>query len=127
MANTAFTPRFIRMRDAPAYLGMNEELFNEAARPFLPEVAIGQRGRAFDIRDLDAFADEYKRQNAIDKSALAGQSLARGERRGTETWRKSKSPASTFVAANGTSTRKSTDSDFAKVVALATGKKRKST
>lgn len=32
------TPRFLRMRDAPAYLGMDREVFNAAVRPGLTEI-----------------------------------------------------------------------------------------
>lgn len=36
------------MRDAPAYLGMDREIFNAVARPVLTEIPIGVQGRAFD-------------------------------------------------------------------------------
>jgi hypothetical protein len=33
-------PRFIRMRDAPAYLGMDRTVFNHEVRPLLTEIPI---------------------------------------------------------------------------------------
>jgi hypothetical protein len=56
-------PRFIRGRDAPAYLGMCKSVFAAEVRPHLVEIPIGSRGIAFDRLDLDAWADEYKARN----------------------------------------------------------------
>lgn len=56
-------PRFIRWRDAPAYLGMCKTVFAADVRPHLVEIPIGSRGLAFDRLDLDAWADEYKARN----------------------------------------------------------------
>ena len=53
-------PRFIRLRDAPTYLCMDKNLFNQLVRPGLTEIPIGQQGVAFDRHDLDAWADRYK-------------------------------------------------------------------
>jgi hypothetical protein len=53
-------PRFIRFRDAPSYLGMDEDRFNAEVRPCLVEIPIGKQGVAFDRLDLDAWADEYR-------------------------------------------------------------------
>lgn len=41
-------PRFIRYRDAPSYLGMDKNRFDEEVRPGLIEVPIGKIGVAFD-------------------------------------------------------------------------------
>ena len=60
-------PRFIRMRDAPNYLGMSKDEFVKTVRPLIKEFSIGQRGIAFDRLDLDAWADEYKRRNGRPK------------------------------------------------------------
>lgn len=57
------TPRFIRFRDAPDYLGMDKNRFNAEVRPGLVEIPIGDRGIAFDRLDLDAWADDYKVRN----------------------------------------------------------------
>ena len=56
-------PRFIRLRDAPGYLGMDRNRFNAEVRPWLTEIAIGIQGIAFDRLDLDRFAEEYKQRN----------------------------------------------------------------
>jgi hypothetical protein len=45
-------PRFIRMRDAPGYLGMDKNRFNRDVRPQLAEIPIGTQGVAFDRLDL---------------------------------------------------------------------------
>ncbi|WP_020483067.1 hypothetical protein [Methylomonas sp. MK1] len=55
-------PRFIRIRDAPFYLGMDKNRFNTEVRPSLTEIKIGQQGIAFDRIELDAWADEYVRR-----------------------------------------------------------------
>lgn len=55
-------PRLIRLRDAPKYLGMDRNRFNNEVRPFLVTVKIGQQGIAFDRLDLDQWADGYKKQ-----------------------------------------------------------------
>ena len=56
-------PRFIRLRDAPFYLGMDRNRFNRDVRPYVDEVSIGKQGVAFDRLDLDAWADDYKQHN----------------------------------------------------------------
>ena len=53
-------PRFIRQRDAPAYLGMDRNRFDAEVRPELTEIPLGDRSIAYDRLDLDAWADEYK-------------------------------------------------------------------
>jgi hypothetical protein len=65
LARDAFMllPRFIRLRDAPGYLGMDRNRFNAEVRPWLTEIAIGIQGIAFDRLDLDRFAEEYKQRN----------------------------------------------------------------
>ena len=54
------TPRLIRLRDAPFYLGMDRSRFNTEVRPSLVEIRIGRQGVAFDRLDLDAWVDQYK-------------------------------------------------------------------
>jgi len=56
-------PRFIRHKDAPAYLGVDRNKFDVEIRPALTEIPLGKRSLAFDRLDLDAWADEYKRRN----------------------------------------------------------------
>lgn len=56
-------PRFIRLRDAPIYLGVDRNRFNAEIRPALTEIPIGTQGVAFDRLDLDAWADDYVHRN----------------------------------------------------------------
>lgn len=44
-------PRLIRLRNAPAYLGMDRNRFNNEVRPTLNEIPIGKHGIAFDRLD----------------------------------------------------------------------------
>ena len=39
-------PRLIRARDAPAYLGMDREVFGAKVRPHLTVIPIGAQGRS---------------------------------------------------------------------------------
>ncbi len=48
-------PRLIRLRDAPEYLGMDKNRFNNKVRPSLIEIPIGDQGIVFDGLDLDAW------------------------------------------------------------------------
>lgn len=59
----AITPRLLRLRDVPRYLGMDKNRFNREVRPQLTVIPIGKEGIAFDRLDLDAWVDEYKRRN----------------------------------------------------------------
>lgn len=52
-------PRLIRQRDAPDYLGMDRNRFDQEVRPQLTEVPIGARGVAFDRYEIDAWVDDY--------------------------------------------------------------------
>jgi hypothetical protein len=47
-------PRFIRLRDAPFYLGMDRNRFNAEVRKDLTTIPIGRQGIAFDRLELDA-------------------------------------------------------------------------
>ena len=51
-------PRFIRLRDAPGYVGMDRNRFNAEVRPLVTEIPIGSQGVAFDRLDLDVWADD---------------------------------------------------------------------
>jgi hypothetical protein len=42
------TPRLLRYRDAPGYLGMDRNRFNREVRPYVTEIPIGRQGIAFD-------------------------------------------------------------------------------
>ena len=48
-------PRLIRMRDAPAYLGMDKNRFISEVRPFLTEIPLGKQAIAFDRLEIDAW------------------------------------------------------------------------
>jgi hypothetical protein len=53
--SSPFLPRFIRLRDAPSYLGMDKNRFNRDVRPRLSAIPIGTQGIAFDRLDLDVW------------------------------------------------------------------------
>ncbi len=44
----SITPRLIRLRDAPAYLGMDRNRFNAEVRPFVTQIPLGKQALAFD-------------------------------------------------------------------------------
>lgn len=78
MANSrpsAVLPRFIRYRDAPAYLGMDRNRFNEEVRAYLTVIPIGKQGIAFDRLDLDAWADDYIQRNGRPSTQAVGGTL----------------------------------------------------
>lgn len=53
-------PRFVRQVDAPGYLGIDRNKFDEEVRPTLTVIPLGKRALAYDRQDLDAWADAYK-------------------------------------------------------------------
>lgn len=78
-------PRYIRLKDAPDYLGMDKNRFNAEVRPYITEIPLGKgdkvkvketRAVAFDRLDLDKWADDYK----------ARYGRGPGNRKGDETW-----------------------------------------
>lgn len=103
---TPFLPRLLRLRDAPAYLGMDRNRFNADVRPLLTEMPIGEQGIAFDRLDLEAWADEYKSRNGRP-----------GQPKGDMTWDAKERRVSLSEKGSGTSTNKLADSEFAKVLA----------
>jgi hypothetical protein len=109
----AILPRLIRLRDAPAYLGMDRNRFNAEVRPDLTEIPIGAQGIAFDRLELDAWVDDYNARNG------------RPGRKGVTPWDATIFPASSAEAASGTSTRGSKAGPFAKALARIDGKKQK--
>ena len=62
-ASIALLPRLVRLRDAPAYLGMDRNRFNAEVRPHLTRIPIGQQGIAFDRLELDAWVEDYISRN----------------------------------------------------------------
>lgn len=80
----SFPPRGIRLKDAPAYLGIDKGDFEANVRPYLHE---RKRGRKviFDRLELDAlFEEDMKRRGRLgrtqwdDQSSPKGSSTARG-------------------------------------------------
>jgi predicted DNA-binding transcriptional regulator AlpA len=74
-------PRFLRLRDSPAYLGMDRNRFNGAVRPSLTVIPIGGQGIAFDRLELDAWAEDHKRRNGRPGRPKGGRSWDARERR----------------------------------------------
>ena len=62
-ASIALLPRLVRLRDAPAYLGMDRNRFNAEVRPHLTNIPIGRQGVAFDRLELDAWVEDYVLRN----------------------------------------------------------------
>ena len=96
---SSLAPRFVRLRDAPRYLGMDKNRFNRQVRPQLTNIPIGVQGVAFDRLELDAWAEDYVTRN--------GRRLAPSER--SESWRNVIRPASPCAVRSGTSTKTSTE------------------
>ncbi len=107
-------PRLIRLRDVPAYLGMDRNRFNAEIRPTLVEIPIGNQGVAFDRLDLDAWVEHHKSRNG--RPALR-----------RSVWDTKECQDSPYGAESGTSTKKLTDSEFMKVLDQAACKKQKDT
>jgi len=99
-------PRFIRLRDAPSYLGMDKNRFNRDVRPQLSSIPIGTQGIAFDRLDLDGWADDYKSRN--------GHPAAQPKRK--KPWETKERRASKNVVAYGTSTSSSEEHAFARAL-----------
>ncbi|WLG43296.1 MULTISPECIES: AlpA family transcriptional regulator [unclassified Pseudomonas] len=127
-AELALLPRFIRAKQAPAYLGMCRAVFDAEVRPHVHEFPIGERGVGFDRKELDDWASAYVEAKSIDKNRAPEQQLPRSERqKGDKSWRENRSQASPKGKVSGISTRKSTENDFTKALELVTGKKQSAT
>ncbi len=63
VSKDSILPRLIRLKDAPAYLGVNINFFNQKVRPYVTEVRLGKQMVAFDRVDLDAWAEHHKCRN----------------------------------------------------------------
>lgn len=121
-------PRILRAtKEAPAYLGMCRNVFNEVVRPHLREIPIGKQGVGFDRRELDAWVDASLNDAAIDKAPAGNEYVSRSGRQGVKEWREKPSRVSTKETASGTSTKCSEAIDFKRALALAKGRKRSST
>ncbi|WP_246247033.1 hypothetical protein [Candidatus Methylobacter favarea] len=109
---TPLLPRLIRIKDAPFYLGMDKNRFNQEVRPQLTEMKIGTQGIAFDRLDLDAWVDDLKsRSEQPDTHQLENIEWQKDHR---------DSPKGTN---SGISTKSSKERDFTKALALAILKK----
>ena len=63
MSDSKILPKVIRLRDAPAYLGMDKNRFNREVRPTLAVIPIGIQGIGFERLDLDAWMEDYKQRS----------------------------------------------------------------
>lgn len=104
--SSAFLPRLLRFRDAPSYLGMDRNRFNQIVRPYLTQIRIGIQGIAFDRLELDNWADHYMQRNGRPGKSLLGDEL----------WDEEKQQGSLTEEEFGTSINKSVGSVFAKAV-----------
>src|SRR5882724_3391440 len=116
LSSASGAPRFIRLRDAPAYLGMDKNRFNRNVRPLLCVIPFGTQGIAFDRVDLDAWADEYKNRNGRPAASLMRSKPSETKER----------QASRNVVAYGTSTSSFEEHAFARALERATFSKRRS-
>src|SRR3984893_8340074 len=107
------SPRFIRLRDAPRYLGMDKNRFNREVRPALTNLPIGVQGVAFDRLDLDRWADDYKSRN--------GHPAALSERK--KPWETKRRQVSQNAVGFGISTSCSEVSAFGRALQQATSRK----
>jgi len=113
---SALLPRFIRLRDAPTYLGMDKNRFNREVRPLLAVIPIGKQGIEFDRLDFDSWADDYKSRN--------GHPAAQPERE--KLWETKERRVSPNAEGSGTSISSSEERAFARALEQATSSKPKS-
>jgi predicted DNA-binding transcriptional regulator AlpA len=112
--HSRITPRLIRFRDVPRYLGMDRNRFNAEVRPYLVEIRIGKQGIAFDRLDLDDWVEQYKACNGCPAKPS-----------GENSWQRKRHPASLNEAKSGTSTKGSAKSAFNAALKHAASKKPK--
>jgi|GEM_PF-816790 len=95
--STAHSSKVVRLKDAPAYLGMNKNTFNRSVWPQLTELPGQDRAVSFNRTDLDEWVDQQTGRVPHDGVEWQGstQRLAslKGARPGTSTGR---SPTPTF-------------------------------
>lgn len=111
---TYILPRLLRFRDAPAYVGMDRNMFNAVVRPYLTEIPLSKQAIAFDRLEIDAWVDDY-----ISRNGRPGRS------RGDQLWDAKKHRALSNVKVSGTSTNASAGGEFAKALEAMTSKRRK--
>ena len=106
-------PRLIRLRDAPAYLGMDRNRFNREVRPTLTELRIGRQGIAFDRLEMDAWVDHYMRCNGRP-----------APNRGDEVWDAIEAPGCVSGVGSGISTSRSSATAFTKALERVNSRRR---
>ena len=115
MQSETFAPKILRMKDAPYYMGMNKNMFNDIVRPFVTEIPIGKQGIGFDRLELDMFADDNKRRVGRPGSQMKERSL----------WQKSQQVLQEKRATvSGISIKSSKEKDFMKALEVVASKKR---
>jgi hypothetical protein len=95
-------PKWVRLRDVPAYTGMDLKMFNRLARPHLVEIRLSSKCVAFDKVDLDRWMDEYKSGNGLPPDRKGGKS----------SWEGKEPRAYTGEAKSGISERPSVDANY---------------
>ncbi len=105
-------PRLIRLRDAPFYLGMDRNRFNEEVRPCLTQIPIGEQGIAFDRLELDDWVEQYKARNGRPS-----------QQTGEQIWDVKECLDFSKGPVSGTSTNRSTGGEFARVLEKVASKK----
>lgn len=107
-------PRLIRLRDAPAYLGMDRNRFNAEVRPRLTEIFFGSHGVGFDRLALDVWFEDYKARNGRPGKTTKGGKI----------WGKKSPQDSLSAGASGISKKGSGVKEFERALAQVTSKKR---
>ncbi|MBI4382878.1 MAG: hypothetical protein HY579_02455 [Nitrospinae bacterium] len=80
-ATVKIQPKWVRLRDVPAYTGMDLKMFNRRVRPHLVEIRLSSKCVAFDKVDLDSWMDEYKVGNGLPPDRKGGKSSWEGKER----------------------------------------------
>ncbi len=110
-------PRMIRLKDAPRYLGMCKNTFNELVRPFVTEIRYGSMSVGFDRLELDAWIEDY----------IRGNGRLGKQKGGDKPWRGKSYQGSSSAAQSGISTSSSEAAEFAKALERENSRKRKNT
>jgi hypothetical protein len=115
-----FTPRLVRLKDAPKYLSIGKNLFNEKVRPLLTEIRITDRIVSFDIQELDLWAESqlHSASRLGSKQSCEELEIWKKEKKGTVPgWKKE--------TASGGSTKVFKANAFESAVGRLTKKRRK--
>jgi hypothetical protein len=78
-----FLPRFIRLRDAPSYLGMDKNRFNRDVRPLLAVIPIGTQGLKSRLCAPARYSDADRRRKSLYLKAASYEFLVTIRRRFT--------------------------------------------